>query len=211
MQFADCVRSRKMVRSFRKDPVAPELLERIVDLASRAPSAGKTQGWHFLVLRDSETSKFWDTTLPVEKRSSFKWKHLLDAPIIGLVFADSSAYVARYSESDKSSTGLGAGESSWPTPYWTIDASFATMTLLLAAHDLGLGALFFAVFSGETELRKRLGVPQDLQLIGAVAMGWPRTHDHSSGTSSVDNSGAKGLSASRTRRTPEQITHFGKW
>ncbi len=206
MQFADCVRSRKMVRSFRNDPVAPELVERIVELASRAPSAGKTQGWHLLVLQDSETSKFWDTTLPAKKRSSFKWKHLLDAPVIGLVFADSSAYVARYNESDKSSTGLGAGESSWPTPYWTVDASFATMTLLLAAHDLGLGALFFAVFSGDTELRELLNVPKDLQLIGAVAIGWPRTQDLSG-----DSSSASGLSASRLRRTPAQITHFGKW
>ena len=195
-----------MVRSFRKDPVTPELVERLVDLASRAPSAGKTQGWHFLVLQDGETSKFWDTTLPTEKRASFKWKHLLDAPIIGLVFADSAAYVARYSEPDKSSTGLGASESSWPTPYWTVDASFATMTLLLAAHDAGLGALFFAVFSGEAELRKLLGVPSDLQLIGAVAMGWPLTQELGAGGSSE-----KGLSASRKRRTPSQITHFGKW
>lgn len=201
MQFADCVRSRKMVRSFRSDPVAPELVERIVELASRAPSAGKTQGWHFLVLQGAETSQFWDTTLPAKKRSSFKWKHLLDAPIIGLVFADSAAYVARYSESDKSSTGLGNSESSWPTPYWTVDASFATMTLLLAAHDVGLGALFFAVFSGEVELRELLNVPTDLQLIGAVAMGWPRTQEKN----------ISGLSASRTRRTPAQITHFGKW
>ena len=201
MQFADCVRSRKMVRSFRSDPVAPELVERIVELASRAPSAGKTQGWHFLVLQGAETSQFWDTTLPAKKRSSFKWKHLLDAPIIGLVFADSAAYVARYSESDKSSTGLGNSESSWPTPYWTVDASFATMTLLLAAHDVGLGALFFAVFSGEAALRELLNVPTDLQLIGAVAMGWPRTQEKN----------IIGLSASRTRRTPAQITHFGKW
>lgn len=201
MQFADCVRSRKMVRSFRSDPVAPELVERIVELASRAPSAGKTQGWHFLVLQGAETSQFWDTTLPAKKRSSFKWKHLLDAPIIGLVFADSAAYVARYSESDKSSTGLGNSESSWPTPYWTVDASFATMTLLLAAHDVGLGALFFAVFSGEDELRELLNVPTELQLIGAVAMGWPRTQEKN----------ISGLSASRTRRTPAQITHFGKW
>ncbi len=195
-----------MVRSFSKDPVTPELVEQLVDLASRAPSAGKTQGWHFLVLQDDETSKFWNTTLPTEKRASFKWKHLLDAPIIGLVFADSAAYVARYSEPDKSSTGLGASESSWPTPYWTVDASFATMTLLLAAHDAGLGALFFAVFSGEAELRKLLGVPSDLQLIGAVAMGWPLTQELSAGGSSE-----KGLSASRKRRTPSQITHFGKW
>ncbi len=206
MQFADCVRSRKMVRSFSSAPVAPELVNQIVDLASRAPSAGKTQGWHILVLQDGETSKFWNITLPTEKRSSFKWKHLLDAPIIGLVFADSAAYVARYSEPDKSSTGLGAGESSWPTPYWTVDASFATMTLLLAAHDVGLGALFFAVFSGEAELRNLLGVPPDLQLIGAVAMGWPRTQDLS-----VDGSNQNGSSASRKRRTPSQIAHFGKW
>lgn len=136
MQFADCVRSRKMVRSFRTDPVAPELLERIVELASWAPSAGKTQGWHLLVLQDTQTSKFWDTTLPVAKRSSFRWKYLLDAPIIGLVFADADAYLERYSQADKSSTGLGESEDSWPTPYWTVDASFATMSLLLAAHDL---------------------------------------------------------------------------
>lgn len=190
-----------MVRSFRTDPVEPQLVEQIVELASRAPSAGKTQGWHFLVLQDGETSKFWDTTLPIKKRASFKWQHLLDAPIIGLVLADSAAYVARYGESDKSATGLGAGESSWPTPYWTVDASFATMTLLLAAHDVGLGALFFAVFSGEAQLRELLNIPQDLQIIGAVAIGWPRIQDSSAG----------GLSAKRPRRTPKQIIHFDKW
>ncbi len=201
MQFADCVRSRKMVRSFRTDPVAPDLLERIVELASRAPSAGKTQGWHFLVLQDKQTSKFWDTTLPVAKRSSFRWKHLLDAPIIGLVFADADAYLERYSQADKSSTGLGESEESWPTPYWTVDASFATMSLLLAAHDVGLGALFFGVFSGEAELRELLNVPKDLQLIGAVAMGWPLKQ----------NSTDHGVSAKRARRKPSQIMHLNKW
>ena len=58
MQFADCVRSRKMVRAFRKAPVDSELLNRIVDLASRAPSAGKTQGWHLLLLRDEQLQNF---------------------------------------------------------------------------------------------------------------------------------------------------------
>ena len=201
MQFADCVRSRKMVRSFRTDPVAPELLERVVELASWSPSAGKTQGWHFLVLQGAETAKFWDVTLPLEKRSSFRWKHLVDAPIIGLVFADSKAYFQRYSESDKSSTGLGVDESNWPTPYWTVDASFATMSLLLAAHDVGLGALFFGVFSGESKLRELLKVPKELQLIGAVAMGWPR---HQS-------AGDRGASAKRLRRKPAQIIHLNEW
>ncbi|MFM8522554.1 MAG: nitroreductase family protein, partial [Acidimicrobiaceae bacterium] len=79
MQFADCVRSRRMERAFRRAPVDSKLVERIVDLSSRAPSAGKTQGWHLLVLRNEQTTKFWDLSLPLEKRSSFRWQHLLDA------------------------------------------------------------------------------------------------------------------------------------
>ena len=201
MQFADCVRTRRMVREFRRDSIQPELVERVVDLASRAPSAGKTQGWHFLVLRDHQTKKFWDITLPEEKRSSFRWSHLLDAPLIGLVFANPSAYLERYSEPDKANTKLGDDVASWPTPYWTVDASFATMQLLLAAHDVGLGALFFGVFNGETQLRAEYKVPEQLQLIGAVAMGWPMPK----------TSADRGASATRARRKPIEIIHEGSF
>lgn len=201
MQFADCVRTRRMVREFRRDSIQPELVERVVDLASRAPSAGKTQGWHFLVLRDHQTKKFWDITLPEEKRSSFRWSRLLDAPLIGLVFANPSAYLERYSEPDKANTKLGDDVASWPTPYWTVDASFATMQLLLAAHDVGLGALFFGVFNGETQLRAEYKVPEQLQLIGAVAMGWPMPK----------TSADRGASATRARRKPIEIIHEGSF
>jgi len=97
-----------MTRGFSTQPVDSKLISQIVDLASRAPSAGKTQGWHALVITASDTAKFWDDTLAVEKRESFRWKQLLDAPVIALVFADPLAYVERYSEHDKAHTGLGA-------------------------------------------------------------------------------------------------------
>jgi nitroreductase len=190
-----------MVRAFRSAPVDSNLLDRIVDLASRAPSAGKTQGWHLLVLRDERTSKFWDISLPPEKRTSFRWQHLLDAPVIGLVFADPDAYLERYSEPDKAKTKLGEDLSAWPTPYWTVDASFATMQLLLAAHDVGLGALFFGVFSGEDKLRQEFKVPEQMQLIGAVAIGWPLS----------ENLTDSGASAKRRRRTPSEIIREGSF
>ena len=201
MQFADCVRSRKMVRAFRKAPVDSQLLDRIVDLASRAPSAGKTQGWHLLVLRDEQTAKFWDLSLPQEKRPSFRWQHLLDSPVIGLVFADPHAYLERYSEPDKAKTKLGDEVSAWPTPYWTVDASFATMQLLLAAHDAGLCALFFGVFNGEEKLRREFKVPEQMQLIGAVAIGWPKS----------ENLTDQGASAKRPRRKPSEIIREGSF
>lgn len=204
-----------MTRSFRPDPLAPGTIERLVDLASRAPSAGKTQGWHLVVLEGDDTARFWDLTLPAERRATFRWQRLLDAPVIALPFADPSAYVARYAEPDKASTGLGAGADAWPTPYWTVDASMALMTFLLAAEDEGLGALLFGVFRGEAELRAELGAPAHLQLLGAVALGHPMDtiqteslptgRDASLDDAADDPSGGRGRSAARPRRTPSEI------
>ncbi len=205
MEFADVVRGRRMTRAFSTQPVDSELISQVVDLASRAPSAGKTQGWHALIITSGDTAKFWNDTLAVEKRESFRWKHLLDAPVIALVFADPVSYVERYSEQDKAHTGLGVGAEAWPTPYWTVDASFAAMTMLLAAEDAGLGALFFGVFHGEQQLRTRLCVPDAMQLIGAIAIGWPVESD------TGEASGNTGASASRIRRSAEQIIHLNGW
>lgn len=200
-EFAHVVRNRRMTRAFEATPLAPGVVEDLVELASRAPSAGKTQGWHLLVLEGSDTSLFWDATLPKVRRDSFRWQRLLSAPVVALPLADSKAYTERYSEPDKAQTGLGSGADSWPAPYWTIDTAMAVMTLLLAAEDAGLGALFFGVFRGERELRQQLGIPPALELLGAIALGHP----------AEGSSSAPGRSAGRSRRRPSEVIHRGHW
>ena len=199
MKFTDLVRTRRMTRAFIPEPINDEVLHALIDLALRAPSAGKTQGTHFVILNGDDVVDFWNDTLPSEKRATFRWKQLLDAPVIILPFVDPLAYVARYAEPDKQATGLGDGVHAWPTPYWTVDGSFAVMSLLLAAHDAGLGALFFAVFNGEQQLRKRLGVPEHVQLLGAIAVGRAVPSDE------------KGRSAARPRMPIEEAIHRSRW
>lgn len=189
-----------MTRAFSPDPLDPAVIDGLVDLASRAPSAGKTQGWHLIVLEGDQPQRFWDISLPVEKRASFRWTRLLDAPVIALPLADAAAYTERYAEPDKARTGLGDDASAWPVPYWTIDTSMAVMTLLLGAENLGLGALFFGVFHNEAEVRAEFGIPDDLELLGAVALGHP-----------LDRNEDKGRSSGRARRTPDQIIHRNGW
>ena len=203
-EFAEVVRSRRMTRAFDRRPIAPDVLDGLVDLASRAPSAGKTQGWHLVVLEGAQTERFWDATLPAVRRDSFRWQHLLTAPVIALPLADSKAYVDRYAEPDKAQTGLGTGAAAWPVPYWTIDTSMAVMTLLLAAEDVGLGALFFGVFRGERELRHDLGIPGGLELLGAIALGYPAVVADAS-------SAGPGRSVGRSRRSTHQIIRRGHW
>ncbi len=151
------------------------------------------------MLEGDDAERFWSVTLPTERRDTFRWQRLLPRPAILLPFADPGAYVERYREADKAATGLGAGTDAWPAPYWTIDASMAVMTLLLAAEDAGLGALLFGVFRGEAELRAAFGVPDDLVLLGAIALGWPSAGER------------PGRSAARHRRTPAEIIHRGRW
>ena len=63
VEFEHVVRRRRMVRNFDRRPLVPEVVERIVANAQRAPSAGFTQGTELLVLSGAqETSRLWDAT-----------------------------------------------------------------------------------------------------------------------------------------------------
>ena len=199
VQFADVVRARRMTRAFTDTPVDPHLIDECVELASRAPSAGKSQGWHLLVLEGADVERYWNVAFPVGKRDGFKFPGLFTAPVMALSLCDSSAYVSRYSEDDKKSTGLGAGVDAWPAAYWTIDASFATMTFLLALEDASLGALFFA-HANEADLRVEFSIPDHMEFLGAIAIG------HRS-----DVKEPRGRSASRARRSSASIIHRSHW
>jgi nitroreductase len=188
-----------MVRSFTDRPVPAADVDRLIDLARRAPSAGNVQAVAFVVLEGDETARLWDVTLPAERRASFRWQRLLDAPVVIVPVVDPAAYVARYGEADKAATGLGAGVDRWPVPYWWVDAGMAVHGLLLAAVGAGLGALFYGLFAHEEAALRALGVPSGLRAVGAVALGWPAGDDE------------PGRSAGRERPPLATVVHRGGW
>ncbi|MBI2761163.1 MAG: nitroreductase family protein [Chloroflexi bacterium] len=195
MEFQDVVRRRKMVRTFEDRPVPAEILDRLLDNARRAPSAGFSQGFEFLVLEGPEqTATFWDAVF-ADDRDSFQWPGLFQAPVLIVPLSHKQAYLERYAEPDKGWTDR--SEDHWPSPYWDIDTGFASLLILLTAVDVGLGALFFGVFR-VAEFRAAFGVPEEYHPIGAIAVGYP-SPDRPSG------------SLRRGRRPMEQTVHRGAW
>ena len=89
------------------------------------------------------------------------------------MLADRQRYLDRYAEPDKAAAGLGDDPSAWRTPYWLVDGGMVVHTLLLGAVDAGLGALLFGVFAREEAVRAALGVPEDRDVVGVVALGHP--------------------------------------
>jgi nitroreductase len=172
MEFRDSVRARRMVRSYDPArPVARETLDELLKLGMRAPSAGHTQGWQFLVLDDiTSRAAFWTATAGGDPDP---WLiRVQTAPALIVIFSDRKAYLDRYAESDKGS--IPADEQDWPIPYWHVDAGMAAMIVLLGAVDAGLAALFFGV-PGErwAALRAAFNVPDRLTPVGVISVGHP--------------------------------------
>ena len=188
-----------MTRAFLGTPVPPGVFDECVDTARRSPSAGNAQGWNLIVFTGDGTQRYWDIAFPVGNREGFAFPGLFAAPLVALVLADRRAYLDRYSEPDKAVQGLGESVEKWVAPYWTIDASFATMTLMLALHERGLGTLFFA-HAHEQSLRGAFGVPDDVEILGVLAVGYPDTGRE-----------VPGRSAGRARRPASGIIHHDRW
>jgi nitroreductase len=181
MELHEAIRRRSMVRSFSSEPVPEDVLGRIVQAALRSPTAGNTRGTAWLVLQGADqTATYFDATTDAQWRADHPdWSDgLRRAPVVLLAYASPEAYVARYSEADKSGSGLGAGSDAWPVPYWYGDAAFGVMAVLLAAVDAGLGSCVLGAFRGEAELADRLGVPVGWRLFSAVVLGHPDGGDH---------------------------------
>lgn len=181
-----------MVRRYSPEPLAPGQLERILETARRHPSAGFSQGIHFVLVTEP-TLRLQVARLAGEEdyiaRGFDPW--LSVAPVQVVLAASQADYERRYAEADKS------GTDSWCVPYWWVDAGAALMLLLLAAAEEGLGAGFLGShrLSGLKEL---LGIPEGVHPAGLVTLGHALPDRHSS-------------SVKRGRRPLDELVHRERW
>jgi nitroreductase len=187
-----------MVRNYDPDrPVPPAVVERLLDHAIRAPSAGFSQGWGFLVLAEpADRERFWAATSDPGEDS--RWlAGMRRAPLLIVAHSHKDAYLDRYAEPDKGWTDRDEGR--WPVPYWHIDAGMAALMMLLTVVDEGLGACLFGIPPERTAAyRTAFGVPEGFAPVGAITVGYPAPDWRSP-------------SLKRGRRGVDTVVHRGHW
>jgi nitroreductase len=207
VEFSEVIKRRKMVRAFTGEPLAPGVTDRLLRAGNRAPSAGFSQGYSFLVLEGMEqAAALWeifyedagsDVAREAEERAEIA--ALSSAQLVIVPLACKDVYLDRYARPEKGWTDR--DESRWPVPYWYIDTGFTALLILLAVVDEGLGAVFFGIQPGiMADFRARFGIPAEWTPIGAIAIGYP-------------DPGADPVPPARAsdRKGLDELVHRGRW
>jgi nitroreductase len=203
MEFDEVVRRRRMVRTYDPDrPVPTEIVDKIVKHGLRAPSAGFSQGWGFLVLtQEKDRDRYWSVTTSGEAEPVWRgdWlTRIRTAPVLIVCLANKSVYLDRYAQADKGWTDR--SESHWPVPYWDIDTGFAALLMHLTAVDEGLGSCFFGIPVATLQsFKDEFGVPDEFNPIGTLSVGYRVPDDKRS------------PSLKRGHRPVDEVVHHGRW
>ena len=136
MEVLEAIRTRRSVRQFQERPVPDELIEKLLRAAMNAPSARNGQPWQFVVITDRQILRQASTINPYAKMAA-------GAPLAILICADTRL--------EKSSG------------YWPVDCAAAAQNMLLAAHGLGLGAVWTGVWPRQERMdgfRRLFSLPE---------------------------------------------------
>ena len=185
-----------MVRNYTDEAVARETVERIVDAGLRAPSAGNSQGFGFVVVTEPETRRLIaDLADEPEYVASGFDPWISRAPVHIVISVSEKVYKDRYREPDKLTPE--GNEIDWPVPFWWVDAGAAMMAILLASVDEGLAAGFLGIHS-IPQLNDLLGMPDHQHPIGIVTVGHGAADRRSK-------------SLDRGKRSRSSVVHWERW
>ncbi|EQB88005.1 nitroreductase [Clostridium punense] len=140
---------RRSIRKYKDIKVSDEFVEDLLRAAMAAPSAGNEQPWEFVVLRDKEVMKRITEIHPYSKM-------LLNSDVAIVICGDEEKEVFK--------------------GYWVQDCSAATENILLAAQDMGLGAVWLGVYpiaDRVEKIKELLGLPDNVIPLSIVPVGYP--------------------------------------
>lgn len=151
----DNIATRTSIRDYEARPVEKEKVEKMLRAAMAAPTAMNKQPWHFVVV---EQRSVLDSLAGANPYS----KMLLKAPLAIVVCGDMDKVIE------------GGGRD-----FWIQDASAATENLLLAAHAMGLGAVWTGAYPSEERskaISATLSLPDNLVPLNMIVIGYPAEH-----------------------------------
>ncbi len=192
------LRKRRQVYAFKARPIPEKVITTILEDAIHVPSAGFTQDFDLIVVRNAATRK---RLAGAARESGYltlglsKSDFISTAPVIVVPCANKKRYEDKY----------GTAEDSRRLPWWLIDAGFASLALILSAFEHGLAASFLGALD-DGQVAEILDLPEDHSVIplAIIPMGYRSIEDKELWDERVKR-------VSRKRRRLDNIVHWDRW
>ncbi len=169
--FYELYDRRRSVREFDDREIEPDKLSRLIMTLNRAQSAANRQPWHFIVMERKGRE---------ELNGALTKEGFRQAPVIIAALADPARAWVRKADGQN---------------YAWVDVTIALTEMIGAATAEGLGTCWIASLD-PARVKGMLGVPDDMDLVGLVAIGYPREE----------------LKKEKKERKPlGEVIHYGKW
>ena len=201
MGLFEAMSTQRQITRYKPDPVPKEAIDRIIEAATRAPSGGNTQPWHFLAITDRELivkigGIYRDLWLgargpqaqtgetPVYRAARYLANHFPEVPAMILICVDHTKGSVSYSPGEPIERGR------YASSIW-----LAVQNLFLAARALGLGTrLTTTHIRREQEIKDLLGIPDHVETVALTPLGYPR-----------------GRFGSTDRRPLSEVASYNRW
>jgi nitroreductase len=152
MEIFEAITNRRSVRAYKKRQLPLGTIEKLLDAARWAPSAGNVQPWAFVVAASTDMKRALSL-------AAYSQRDIEDASIVIVVCADEKRAEERYGVRGK-------------TLYCLQDTAAATQNILLTAYSLGLGSCWVGAFK-EEQVRKAIRAPDEMRPVAMIPVGYP--------------------------------------
>lgn len=152
MDVLEAIRGRRSIRAFKNQNVPEGIIEKLLDAARWAPSAGNIQPWEFIIVRKVEIKREL-------AKAALSQSFIEEAPVVIVVCANETLSYCGYGARGKAL-------------YCIQDTAAAIQNILLAAYSFGLGTCWVGAFK-EEEARETLKIPQGIRPVAMVPVGHP--------------------------------------
>jgi len=169
MEIIEGIFTRRSIRKYKDKKIPVEQVNILIKAAMYAPSARNQQPWHFVVVTERDILEKITKVHPYAKM-------LAEAQLAILVCGDETLELSQ--------------------GYWVVDCSAATENILLAAHGIGLGAVWLGLHPREERkqaIRDLFKLPENIQPLSLISIGYPDE-----------------VKETPERFKPERI-HYNKW
>jgi len=152
MDLLEIIKNRRSIRVFKKQAVTQDIIEKLLEAARWAPSAGNVQPWAFVVVSSQKMKQSLSM-------AAFGQKDLEESSVVIVVCANEKLAEQSYGVRGKSL-------------FCFQDTAAAIQNMLLTAYSLGLGSCWIGAFN-EDEIRQVIKAPKEMRPIALIPVGYP--------------------------------------